>query len=73
MQRIKLNRVIGILFGLIFVSLLVVRLGVFQKDEWEMSPLVSVSQPPSDRETWMNIFQKDQKIGYAHRQFSKTS
>lgn len=73
MQRIKLNRVIGILFGLIFVSLLVVRLGVFQKDEWEMSHLVSVSQPPSDRETWMNIFQKDQKIGYAHRQFSKTS
>lgn len=73
MQRIKLNRVIGILFGLIFVSLLVVRLGVFQKGEWETSPLVSVSQPPSDRETWMNIFQKDQKIGYAHRQFSKTS
>ena len=26
-----------------------------------------------DRETWMNIFQKDQKVGYVHRQFSRSA
>ena len=37
MQRIKLNRVIGFVFALIFISLLAVRLGVFQKNEEGMS------------------------------------
>ena len=73
MQRIKLNRVIGIVIALIFVSLLVVRLGGFEKDEVGISDPVSVSQTPLERETWMNIFQKDQKIGYVHRQLLKTS
>ena len=73
MQRIKLNRVIGFVFALIFISLLAVRLGMFQKNEEGMSNPVSISQTSSDRETWMNIFQKDQKIGYVHRQFSKTA
>lgn len=73
MQRIKLNRIIGIVFALIFVSLLVVRLGVFQKKEEGMSNLVSISQTLSDRETWMNVFQKEQKIGYVHRQFLRTA
>jgi hypothetical protein len=73
MQRIKLNRVIGIVIALIFVSLLVVRLGVFKKDEVGISDPVSISQTPLERETWMNIFQKDQKIGYVHRQILRTA
>ncbi len=73
MQRIKLSGISGILSILIFVSLLAVRLGLFQKDEAERTGPPSVSQPLLEHEIWMNIFQKDLKIGYAHRQFSKTA
>lgn len=73
MQRIKPNRIIGIVLGFIFVFLLLVRLGVFQKGEEELSSLASISQTSAERETWMSILQKDQKIGYVHRQFMKTA
>jgi len=72
MQRIKLNWIIGIVMTLIFISLLAVRLGVFQKGEVRITGLASISSVPSEGETWMNIFQKDQKIGYVHRLFLKT-
>lgn len=73
MQRIKLNWIIGIVFALLFGSLLMVRLGVFQSEEDGMIDLASVSQISSGHETWMSIFQNDQKIGYAHRQFILTA
>jgi transglutaminase-like putative cysteine protease len=72
MERLKLNWVFGVMVTLVFISLLVVRVGVFQRDEVGISGPASISSSPSDRETWMNIFQKDQKIGYVHRQLFKT-
>jgi hypothetical protein len=72
MKRIKLNWVIGIVMTLIFISLLAVRLGVFEEDEMGITHPASISSDPSDQETWMNVFQNNQKIGYVHRQFLKT-
>jgi hypothetical protein len=64
---------IGILFTLIFVSLLAVRLGILQKGENDHGgDLISNVQAQMDREIWMNILQQGQKIGYVHRQFLKT-
>lgn len=71
MQRLKRQKVIGIVILILFAFLLMMRLGLFKKEEKGRLDLTSISQLPSDRETWMNIFQKDQKIGYAHRQISK--
>ncbi|MGA2317549.1 MAG: transglutaminase-like domain-containing protein [Thermodesulfobacteriota bacterium] len=72
-SRIKLNWIIGALFALIFAFLFTLRLGIFQKREAvprEDYPFHAQTQ--MDRETWMNILQQGQKIGYAHRQFYKT-
>jgi len=71
--RLRPNRIIGSLFALAFVFLLVLRLGVFQKDEvTDRTDRPLDVQTRMDRETWMNIYQQGQKIGYSHRQFSKT-
>ena len=72
-RRIKPNWIIGAAFALIFAFLFSLRLGIFQKREAgfrEDLPFHAKTQ--MDRETWMNIFQQGQKIGYAHRQFYKT-
>jgi len=63
----------GIIFALLFASLLAARVGLFQRAEKPMMDFDSVSQIPTDREIWMNIFQKEQKIGHVHRQFLKTT
>jgi hypothetical protein len=71
--RIKLTWIIGATFALIFAFLFSLRLGIFQKREAnfiEDRPFHIQTQ--IDRETWMNIFQQGQKIGYVHRQFYKT-
>ncbi len=74
MQRIKLNRVIGIAFAFIFIFLFTVRLGLFQKGgENESIHPVSDLQSIGGREIWMDIYQGEQKIGYVHRQFLKTA
>ena len=71
--RVRPIWMIGTFFALAFAFLLVLRLGIFQKDELEDRadrPLDAQAQ--RDRETWMNIYQQEQKIGYAHRQFFRT-
>jgi hypothetical protein len=73
-HRSRMNWILGWSFGVIFAILLSIRLGYLQRDEVEGrrgSPAVVF--PQTERETWMNIFQKGQKIGYAHRQFSTTT
>ena len=67
--RIKSGWIAGIVFALLFVLLFALRLGLFHKDVPIGTP---VGQQLSERETWMNIFQKGNKIGYAHRSFSRT-
>jgi len=52
------------LSGLLFTFLLGIRLDIFQKQ----SPDIIVGAPAiSNKEIWMNIYQKDQKIGYTNR------
>ncbi len=73
LYRIRLNWVIGTGFALLFTFLLILRLGFFQERETEGKKdhaLFPLTRP--DREIWMNILQKDKKIGYAHRKFYKT-
>jgi hypothetical protein len=71
--RLKLNWIIGSLFILTFAFLLILRLGILEKVEAEHKggPIFN-AQTKTDRETWMNIFQQGERIGYAHRQFYKT-
>jgi hypothetical protein len=73
-HRLKLNRIIGILFAMIFGFLLILRLGILNKGEMEQreDPIINL-QNKKDRENWMNIFQQGEKIGYVHRQFYKTA
>ena len=73
LHRIKLSWVIGILSTCLFAFLLMVRLDLFggKKVDRQANP-ASPSLKQADRDLWMNIFQKDRKIGYVHRQFSKT-
>jgi hypothetical protein len=71
--RLKLNWIIGGLFILIFTSLLILRLGILEEGETEHSGgRIFNARNKTDRETWMNIFQQGERIGYAHRQFFKT-
>lgn len=73
LRRIKVNWIIGTLFGLIFVFLLTLRLGIWEKDETgDRGAPAFHALTLEDREIWMNIFQQDQKIGYVHRQIFKT-
>lgn len=72
-HRIRWKWIIGALFALIFVLLFTLRLGLFQKRESDLKEERPFhAQTQVDRETWMNILQQGQKIGYAHRQFYKT-
>ena len=73
LYRLKLHWIIGSLFILIFTSLLILRLGILEEAETEHSGgRISNARNKTDRETWMNIFQQGERIGYAHRQFFKT-
>ena len=47
------------------------RLGLIGKGEEDGDHLLP-TQIQADRETWMNIYQQEQKIGYVHRQIFKT-
>jgi hypothetical protein len=73
-QRTRLNWIVGFACGIIFATLLTIRLGFIQREEGGGSgDRLAVAFPQTERETWMNIFQKEQKIGYAHRQFFRTT
>jgi len=73
-HRIRMNWIVGCSFGVIFVVLLTIRVGFLEREEGESQGGPSVvAFPQTERETWMNISQKGQKIGYAHRQFSTTT
>ncbi len=70
-QRIQLHWFIGSFFILAFVFLLMVRLGLIERGEEDGDDKVP-TQVQADRETWMNIYQQDQKVGYVHRQIFQT-
>ena len=70
-HRIRLHWFIGSFFILLFIFLLMVRLGLIEKGEGDGDTNLP-TQVQADRETWMNIYQQEQKIGYVHRQIFKT-
>ncbi len=72
-RRVKLHWIIGAFFVVIFIILMMVRLGLLEKGEGDFSEdLAFRTQTRADRDVWMNIYQEERKIGYAHRQFFKT-
>src|SRR5512139_581725 len=70
-HRMRFHWFIGSVFILLFVFLLMVRLGVIERGEEDGDHLLP-TQVQADRETWMNIYQQEQNIGYVHRQIFKT-
>ena len=73
-HKIRLSWIIGALFGLTFAVLLTLRLGILQQGEANhREDHTQNDQIQWDRETWMNIFQQDQKVGYVKRQFSRSA
>jgi hypothetical protein len=71
--RIHPHRVIGVLLTLVFLLLLTIRLGFFEKGEdGRQGSRPSGAEAWADRETWMNILLQGRKIGYVHRQFLKS-
>lgn len=68
MPRIKLYIVWGIFITLVFLILLAIRLELFQKKS-EGLAVVQKAAIQRPAETWMNIYQKDKKIGVIHRKF----
>jgi len=73
-RKVKPSWIIGSMFVIGFVSLLLIRLGVFQRgDTGRTRDYPLATQTWVDRETWMSISQHGQKIGYSHRQFSRSN
>jgi transglutaminase superfamily protein len=59
-------------FGILFLSLLSIRMGIFDR---RPTPLEVSSISPSEdftgRDTWMNIFQNEKKIGFSHSRYAR--
>jgi hypothetical protein len=77
--RLKRHWFIGLGFVILFLLLLAFRLEVFNWGRYQLfpsrhgiAPYLSKVQEFQDKESWMNISQNGQKIGYSHRRFSKT-
>jgi hypothetical protein len=70
MKKIKL---VGIFFTLLFMVLLSIRLNLHDKLFSDSRKLkLSAENQLQEKDSWMNIFQNDRKIGYSHSIFSKT-
>ena len=66
-RHIKPAWIAAALFGLASLTMLAIRIGFFQAEEPPLPPAAPVT---AERETWMNIFQNDRKIGYAYRRLT---
>jgi hypothetical protein len=69
----KPHWVIGAVFLIIFVFLLILRLGLLEKGEIDVRRDHAFdTRSGTNQDIWMNIFQNNHKIGYVHRQFFGT-
>ena len=68
-----LSTIITISFGLLFISLLSIRMGFFNQSA-EVAEIASFAPSTdfSDKETWKNILQNDKKIGFSHSRYTRT-
>ena len=62
------------LFALIFTGLFSLRIGLFQ-GQVEQRRIAALGAPDNfaDKNTWMNIFQGGQKIGFSHASYARTT
>ena len=72
LNKMKSYWIAGALFALVFSVLLIIRLDLLNKI-FSTSQTLSIStlSVHPGRDTWMNIFQKDKKIGFSHKTFTK--
>jgi hypothetical protein len=71
LYKIKLFWVTGIVASMVFVFLFMIRLDIFEKLFYRPKTLkISNIRSPQDKETWMNIFQNNRKIGFSHTRLS---
>lgn len=62
----------GTLFGLVFAVLFSIRLGLFSSSSQEQrNRSISSTSDLPERDTWMNVIQNGQKIGYTHTSLTK--
>ncbi len=71
MKKIKWNIVWGILTTLAFFLLLLIRLDFFQKKHQPVAA-TQITKSQRSQDTWMNIYQNTNKIGFVHRTFTDT-
>jgi hypothetical protein len=71
MAKIKWSIAWGLFITSVFLVFLFIRLDLFSNNSISVValPKTTVDRPP---ETWMNIYQKGNKIGVSHRTFSNT-
>jgi hypothetical protein len=69
MAKIRRNIIWGLIITAVFLVLLFIRLDYFSNNS---APVIDVQKTEYQRpaETWMNIYQKGNKIGVSHRTFS---
>jgi len=64
----------AVIFALIFGTLFSIRTGLFQRsEEQDRMAALSAAENFADKNAWMNIFQGDQKIGFSHSSYTRTS
>jgi transglutaminase-like putative cysteine protease len=69
-KSISAFRAAGIVAGVVFLGLLLARMGVFEWLGSRPKPLAAAAVAGArERNTWMNVFQNNRKIGYAHTRF----
>ncbi|MBW1891990.1 MAG: transglutaminase domain-containing protein [Deltaproteobacteria bacterium] len=62
-----------VVFALLFGTLFSIRAGLFfQEKARNDSAALSAAENFSDKNTWMNIFQNDNKIGFSHSSYART-
>ena len=68
MRKLKPSVIWGIFFSIAFLILLAIRLEFFSPNS---ETTIAITKAPIQRPTnsWMNIYQKDKKIGVINRQF----
>ena len=71
-KRKRLPILFSALFGALFLSLLFIRMGIFdsQPARTEIAD-ISSSEIVADRDTWMNVFQGQKKIGFSHSRYAR--
>ncbi len=69
MFKIRWDFAWGIFITLVFLTLLTIRLELFQKSP-ETITIEQMPATPKTQDTWMNIYQNNKKIGVVHRLFT---